>query len=198
VWLAVRVLSGTLLIPGMHAMGQAVPRSAAPSAPAGAGQVPACDPAQLSFAIDREGGQFDGMSHSGTLLVLRNLGPGTCSVPGRPVVAFLDANRKTLPVSLRTSPGMHPGPVILPVAVPPGAELTSEARWVSSDAYGANNCVSPRFIALSLGLQTQAGAAGDQRFSAPLETQLCGPAGQHPTYTVTLLRPDPRYAPPAR
>jgi hypothetical protein len=151
---------------------------------------PACDPNQLSFAVDSESGQFDGMSHSGTLLVLRNLGPAACAVPARPELAFLDANRQPLAVSpQRPPPGMHPGPVIPPVAVPVGAELTSEARWVSSDAFGANNCVAPAFVALAMGSHT---------FVAPLETHLCGAAGQKPSYTVTLLRRDPAYRPPAR
>jgi hypothetical protein len=150
---------------------------------------PACDPDQLSFAVDRENGQFDGMSHSGTLLVLRNLGSQACSVPARPEISFLDNGHNALPVSLGQTPGMHPGPVILPVVVPPGAELTSEARWVSSDAYGANNCVSPEFIALAIGPRT---------LVAPLSTHICGPAGQHPSYTVTLLRRDPPYEPARR
>ncbi|AOB33758.1 hypothetical protein AKI39_14960 [Bordetella sp. H567] len=151
---------------------------------------PACDPAQLSFAVDREGGQFDGMSHSGTLLVVRNLGPNTCTVPARPEVGFLDAAQHPLPVSLQRPAGMHPGPVLPPVAVPPGAELTSEARWVSSDAFGAGNCVASAFISLSI--------RGQPHFTVPLATQLCGPAHAAPSYSLTLLRRDPVYAAPAR
>lgn len=150
---------------------------------------PACDPGQLSFAIDREDGQFDGMSHSGALLVVRNLGTTVCSVPARPELGFLDAKRQPLGVSRQQPPGMHPGPVIPPVAVPPGAELTSEARWVSSDAFGANNCVTPAFATLTI---------GPRAFVAPLATQLCGPAGKQPSYSVTLLRRDPAYTPKPR
>ncbi|CAM3427356.1 DUF4232 domain-containing protein [Bordetella sputigena] len=150
---------------------------------------PACDPGQLSFAIDREDGQFDGMSHSGALLVLRNLGTTVCTVPARPELGFLDAGRQPLGVSRQQPPGMHPGPVIPPVAVPPGAELTGEARWVSSDAFDANNCVATAFITLAIGPRT---------FVAPLRTQLCGPAGKQPSYSVTLLRRDPVYTPPPR
>jgi len=166
----------------LSATGAAQTRMAPP--PPGPPREPACDPAQLSFAVDREGGQFDGMSHSGTLLVLRNLGPRACSVPARPVLNFLDEQRKPLDVVLREQPGMHPGPVILPVAVPVGAELTSAARWVSSDAYGADNCVSPSFISLSFG-----GTA----HTAPLRTHMCGPAGKRPDYSTTLFRRDPAY-----
>ena len=89
-----------------------------------------CSTAQLSFSLDDEGGNFNGMSHSGTLLVLRNFGPDACSVPGRPVVGFEDSGHHSLPASLEVAPGLHPGPVILPVVIPAGAEVTSEMRWV--------------------------------------------------------------------
>ncbi|ANN67532.1 DUF4232 domain-containing protein [Bordetella bronchialis] len=157
--------------------------------PAAARAEPACDPAQLSFAVDREAGQFDGMSHSGTLLVLRNLGPDTCTVPARPEVRFLDAGRQPLPVVAQVPPGMHPGPVIPPVAVPAGAELTSEARWVSSDAYGDGNCVTVAYATLAI---------GPRGFEAPLRTRMCGPANKSPTYGLTLLRRDPVYRPAPR
>jgi hypothetical protein len=144
-------------------------------------QPPACDPAQLSFKVDAKNGQFDGMSHSGTLLVLHNLGPARCTVPARPELSFLDAGRNPLAVSPRAVPGMHPGPVMLPVVIPAGATLTSEARWVSSDAYGAGNCVTSGFVALSL---------ARRRLTVPLESHLCGPANQNPSYTVTPLHRD--------
>lgn len=164
--------------------------AAASSATAATRAEPACDPAQLSFAVDREDGQFDGTSHSGALLVLRNLGPNTCTVPALPEVGFKDADNKPLQVSVQRPVGMHPGPVLLPVAVPLGAELTSEARWVSSDAFGANNCVKPASVTLSIG--------GQRVYTAPLATQLCGPAGKHPAYSITPLRRDPPYVPSAR
>ncbi|OZI61131.1 DUF4232 domain-containing protein [Bordetella genomosp. 11] len=154
---------------------------------------PTCDPAQLSFAADREGGQFDGTSHSGTLVVLRNLGPNTCTVPMRPEVGFLDGANKPLRVAAQSSIGMHPGPVMPQVAIPVGAELTSEVRWVSGDVYGdpkqPGNCVSPAFITLTLGVRV---------FVAPFTTRLCGPAGKPPSYSATPLHRDPPYVPAAR
>jgi hypothetical protein len=145
---------------------------------------PSCSASQLSLGLDEEGGNFDGMSHSGTLLVLRNLGPQACSVPAQPLLAFEDAQHHPLRVSLQTPAGL----VILPVAIPAGAEVTSQMRWVSGDVYDGHNCVSPAFVTIPLGAGT---------LSVPFNGTLCGPAGPPPTYTMTALQRDPVYAPPA-
>ena len=149
-------------------------------------QTPACSAAQLSFAIDNENGYFDGMSHSGTLLVVRNLGPSVCTVPARPILTLEDATHHPLPISFESPRGMHPGPVILPVVIPVGAEVTSEMRWVSSDAFGANNSISPAFVALAVD-----GATLRVKFTG----ELFGPAGKQPTYSVTLFKRDPVFTP---
>jgi hypothetical protein len=146
-----------------------------------------CSASQLSVGLDQEGGYFDGMSHSGTLLVLRNLGPQDCSVSAQPTLAFEDAQHHPVHVSMQTPAAMHPGPVILPVAVPVGAEITSEMRWVSGDVYDGHNCVSPAYVTIPLGAD---------RLSVQFNGTLCGPAGQPPTYTMTPLRRDPVYTPP--
>ncbi len=149
---------------------------------------PSCSASQLSFGLDQEGGYFDGMSHSGTLLVLRNLGPQACSVSAQPMLAFEDAQHHPLHVSLQTPTGMHPGPVILPVVIPVGAEVTSKMRWVSGDVYDGHNCVSPAYVTIQVG-------AGS--LSVPFNGTSCGPVGPPPTYTMTPLRRDPVYTPPA-
>jgi hypothetical protein len=145
-----------------------------------------CSEAQLTLRLDGENGAFVGMSHAGGLLILRNLGPKVCAVPSRPHLVFEDAQHHPLAISLQTSPGMHPGPVLLPVAIPVDAEVTARMRWVSSDAYGAHNCVAPAFLALP---------AGKKSLRVPFKSQLCGPAGHNPTYSLTLLSRDPVFAP---
>lgn len=146
-----------------------------------------CSASQLSLGLDAEGGYFDGMSHSGTLLVLRNLGPQTCSVPAQPTLVFEDAQHHPVRVSRQTPAGMHPGPVILPVAIPVEAEVTSQMRWVSGDVYDGHNCVFPALVTIPLGADT---------LSVPFNGSLCGPAGPPPTYTMTPLQRDPVYTPP--
>lgn len=147
---------------------------------------PSCSASQLSLGLDQEGGYFDGMSHSGTLLVLRNLGPQACGVSAQPALGFEDAQHHPLRLSLQTPAGMHPGPVMLPVVIPVGAEITSEMRWVSGDVYDGHNCVSPAHMTMPLGAD---------RLSVQFNGTLCGPAGQPPTYTMTRFRRDPVYTP---
>jgi hypothetical protein len=147
---------------------------------------PPCSVSQLSLGLDQEGGYFDGMSHSGTLLVLRDLGPQACSVSAQPTLAFEDAQHHPLHISLQTPAGMHPGPVILPVVIPVGAEVTSQMRWVSGDVYDGHNCVSPTYMTIPFGTAS---------LSVPFHGTLCGPAGPPPTYTMTPLHRDPVYTP---
>jgi hypothetical protein len=140
----------------------------------------------LSIAVDDENGNFDGMSHSGTLLVLRNLGPETCSIPARPRVDFEDGKQRSLGITVQAPMGMHPGPVILPVAVPVGAEVTSELRWVSGDVYDGHNCVSPAFLAVTVGT--------DVLRVNLLRRTLCGPPGRPPSFAMTPFKRDPGLA----
>ena len=61
-------------------------------------------------------------------------------------------------------------------------------RWVSSDAFGGNNSVSPAFIAL-----TVEGTTLRVKFTG----ELFGPPGKQPAYSVTLFKRDPELpAPP--
>ena len=144
----------------------------------------ACTAAQLSLSFDSEGGNFDGMSQSGTLLVLRNIGSQTCTVPGSPALIFEDASHTKLPISIETPPGMHPGPVILPVAVPANAEATGELHWVSGEVYDNSQCFSPAFVAISIGTNV---------LRAPFTGHLCAPSGQDAKYRFAYLKRDPVY-----
>ena len=147
-----------------------------------------CRQGQLSLALDDENGNFNGMSHSGTLLVLRNLGPEACSEPARPEVRFEDANQRPLPIMIdapqAARAAMHPGPVLVPVTVPTAAELTSELRWVSSNVYDNGKCLSPAFLTVKTSAETL-------RIKMPNGASLCGPTGKPPSVTMTPLRRDP-------
>jgi Protein of unknown function (DUF4232) len=142
-----------------------------------------CSASQLSLGLDQEGGYFDGMSHSGTLLVLRNLGPQDCSVSARPNLAFEDTQHHPLHLSLQPAADMHPGS---PVVIPVGAEVTGQMRWVSGDVYDGHNCVSPAYVTIPIGTGSP---------SVQFNGTLCGPAGPPPTYTMTPLQRDPVYTP---
>jgi hypothetical protein len=144
----------------------------------------ACTAAQLSLAFDGEDGNFDGMSQSCTLLILRNIGSQTCTIPGRPSLAFEDASQQKLAISLEIPPGMHPGPVIVPVAIPVGAEATGELHWVSGEVFDNSRCFTPASVAISFGTDV---------LRAPFTGHLCGPSGQDAKYRFAYLKRDPVY-----
>ena len=144
-------------------------------------RLPACKTNQLSLAFDGEDGAFNGMSQSGTLFVLRNIGPSACSVPGLPKLTFKDAAGKPLPITRKAPVGMHPGPVILPVGIAPEAEVTAKLHWVSGAVYDHNTCLSPRFAAVTIGGET---------IQTAFAAHICGPGAV--TFDQPVLRPDPR------
>jgi len=83
--------------------------AASPSAP------PACRADTLSVRTEAGDGEFNGMSHGGTRLIVRNTGRAPCLLPGLPTVVFLDAKGAEQPTLRQAPPGMHPGPIVLPV-----------------------------------------------------------------------------------
>lgn len=141
-----------------------------------------CTAADLSLATDGEGGAFNGMSHGGTLLVLRNIGARTCTVPALPAVRLRDAHGRDLPIARTPPVGMHPGPVMLPVAVAPGAEATAALRWVSGPVYSHGRCFAVATLAVAI---------GRDRIATPLKAQVCG-AGDGAGFDQPALHRDPR------
>ena len=139
-----------------------------------------CQASQLAFSLDGGDGRFDGMSHSGTMLVLRNTGRVPCTLPARPTPRLMDTARQPLPIVMQVPPGMHPGPVLLPVTIPPGARVGSDMRWVSGNVYDHGHCESPAFIALPVGKET---------VSAAFSGHLCGAGGKPSGYSLAPFRP---------
>ncbi|WP_026439558.1 DUF4232 domain-containing protein [Acidocella facilis] len=148
------------------------------AAPASA--LPVCKPNQLSLGFDAENGNFDGMSHSGTLLVLRNLGPAPCQLPAFPTLALETAKGEALPLQ-PTRQGSA-----APVRLAAGAEATAGLRWVSSPVYSHNRCLKPAQLRLSW-----SGGSLRQAFTGTL----CGPGNAPARLTQPPLALDP--PPPA-
>ena len=170
--------------------------------------IPMCKAGDLSLGTDSENGSFNGMSHSGTLLVLRNLSSMACRVPARPEIGFVgvstpgdakgdgstpsrsgsSATGKATPLPIRREiPGgrfMHPGPVIIPVVVAPGAELTSKLRWVSGEVFDSNLCFNPTAITVKI-----EGEVKQAAFAA----HICGDKAEGVTFEATPLAPDPQF-----
>lgn len=154
---------------------------AAPPAAAVA-ELPACAAESLTLSFDGEDGAFDGMGHSGTLMVVRNIGAAPCRVPGLPAIAFLGPDGRPLPVRFGPPPGLHPGPVVLPVGVAPGAEVTAELRWIQADAFPGGRCYRATAARVRFGAVA---------VDAPFAGQFCGPAAGA-TFGQTRLKADSR------
>jgi hypothetical protein len=148
--------------------------------------VPPCKAEQLSLGFDRENGAFDGMSHSGALLVVRNLGPAACRLSGLPQLSFKDQAGHALPIARQAPRGMHPGPVVLPVTLSAGAEATAPLRWVADEVYSPSRCFTPATASLALGPAAT--------LSSPFQSRICGPANGA-SFEQPPLRLDP---PPPR
>ncbi len=158
---------------------------------AAARALPMCPANQVSLGTDDENGNFNGMSHSGTLLVLRNLGSTPCRVDATPQVTFADAMHDLAAKGeMQGARFMHPGPVMLPVVIAPGAEVTSNLRWVSGEVYDKNVCIAPSKLTLKIGTGSQTAAFGGH---------LCGDGAKGGvTYEMTRFAPDPVYNPAAK
>jgi hypothetical protein len=123
-----------------------------------------CRAADLKLSTGGDPGDFNGMSHSGTLLIVRNVGRRTCSVPGLPVLTFRISSGAA-PIRRNVPPGMHPGPVVLPVRLAPGAVASTPLRWVSGTVFDKTLCYDVLNV-WTLGVH------------AKLKATICGPAAQ--------------------
>ena len=162
------VLAGALLV--------AVPTSKAIAAtmPCTAG---------ITVRFDRSGGSSEGVSPSVVLLILRNIGSADCLLPGLPKVQFDDAAGQGLDIEREPPAGMHPGPVVIPIVLAPGAQISAALTWASRDVYAGHHCVTPAKIVI--GNDPEAPSA-PWRFG-----QLCGPPGRPISFRQPVLRDGP-------
>lgn len=131
--------------------------------------VPTCTASTLTLATDAADGDFNGMSHAGTWLVVANTSGKACILPGLPTVSMKDAQGGVLPVARKAPVGMHPGPVVVPVRLEAGARAHASLRWVSGEVYDNSRCVEPARVELRFGKQV---------LEATLQGRLCGEVGQ--------------------
>ncbi|EKS6645785.1 DUF4232 domain-containing protein [Enterobacter hormaechei] len=136
-----------------------------------------CGSSDITMHTDDRSGLYDGMSQSGTSLVLHNTGPRACMLPPRPNLTFSDAAHRPMTVKRRTVRGMHPGPVLTPVIVPKGQKLYILLRWVSSDVFDGGNCIRPAFVSLNL-------AGGS--LTVTFDRQMCAAKDQTGYYSQSL------------
>lgn len=126
-----------------------------------------CRSESLTLRTDAADGDFNGMSHGGTWLIVRNTGSTTCLLPGLPTVIFLDAKGQSLPIERKVPRGMHPGPVVVPVALKPGSEASTPLRWISGEVYDGSRCFTPTRVRMRFGAKAILEATISARVCAP-------------------------------
>jgi len=141
-----------------------------------------CDRGTIVLSLDDGGGEFNGMSHAGTRLTVRNSGTVACRFPMRPGIVFKDAKQAGLPVAVAETRKVPPGVIkisgpgaigsALLVNLSPGQGASTTLRWVSGDVYGRGQgrCVHPRTI----GVYLQPGNVVD----IPFRGTICGERGK--------------------
>lgn len=137
--------------------------------------LPPCRAGQLRLTLDGHNGDFNGMSHAGTELSIRNVGPA-CALDALPRVQFRDARNRALPAARAAPRGMHPGPVLVPVRLATGDRATSQLRWISGPVFPRNRTLRARKITVGIGTAT---------LPTPLRASLYGPAGQPAPFEQT-------------
>ena len=141
---------------------------------------PACRAGNMSLKLDDRNGEFDGMSQSGTMLVVRNTGHATCKLDVLPEVMFADAGHHHLSAERRIPRGMHPGPVLLPVQLRAGKEAVSRLHWVASDVFDGGRCVRPASLSLRL---------EEKSLQVPFGRMMCAPAGSDAFFDQQPFQP---------
>lgn len=139
---------------------------------------PPCRASQLQLSLDGRDGDFNGMSHSGTELSVRNMGQD-CLLAALPQVQLRDARDRIAPVARQVPRGMHPGPVMVPIRLAAGHRAVAEIRWIAGPVFHRSRSVHVARIRLNIGAGT---------ISAPLTAEIFGPVGQPATFEQTPLR----------
>jgi len=147
---------------------------------------PLCPPRSLTITTDAADGDFNGMQHSGTYLVVTNRGRVACRVEGLPQVTLLDARGRALPAKRNVPVGMHPGPVVVPVTLAPGASARTGLRWVSGPVFDRNQT----YTATRARVRIDGGT-----IAIALRATLNGEAGKPVGFDQPPLAPTPRPQP---
>ncbi|WP_368855616.1 DUF4232 domain-containing protein [Sphingomonas glacialis] len=139
--------------------------------------LPPCRVARLQVSLDGRGGDFNGMSHSGTKLSIRNIGPD-CMLVALPTIQLGDARNRIVPAVRQAPRGMHPGPVMVPVRLAAGHRAAAEIRWVSGPVFPHSRSVHATRITVKIGTRT---------LTAALPATLYGAVGKPTTFEQTPL-----------
>jgi hypothetical protein len=125
-------------------------------------------------SLDDGGGAFNGMSHSGARLIVRNTGDETCLLRMRVGIRFKDAKGNMLVIGTNdarlSQRGMMSGALSPSLRLPAGKNASATLRWVSGNVYDHGRCLRPTSIGLQFGL----GDVANVRFDGVI----CGEQGK--------------------
>lgn len=130
-----------------------------------------CAASDLQLVLDSQNGAFDGMSHTGTFMTVKNKGGKACLLPAYPSVQFQTDDGKSVPVKRQAADGDTPAEDTLQTGIdlvlPRQSALHSALRWVSGDVYGGpHDCHTVTSLVVTV---------GGNRLSYPLHSIFCSP-----------------------
>ena len=137
-----------------------------------------CRADRLRLTLNGRGGEFNGMSHSGTEFSIRNIGPD-CILDALPKVQLLDARNRLLPAVRQSPRGMHPGPVIVPIRLVAGHRAATAIRWLAGPVSDQNQSVRATKLRVEIGTAT---------LTTRMTATLFGERGQRVTFEQPPLR----------
>ncbi len=140
--------------------------------------LPPCRADRLRLTLDGRNGEFNGMSHSGTELSIRNIGPD-CKLDALPTVQLLDLRNRPLPAVRQSPRGMHPGPVIVPIRLATGRRAATAIRWIAGPVFDQNRSVRATKLRVGIGTGT---------LTSRMTATLYGERGQRVTFEQPPLR----------
>lgn len=149
------------------------------SPPAPPAPLPVCRQSQLRLSLDGRDGEFTGMSHAGTRLSIRNLGPD-CLLPTLPTIELRDARARLLPAARRAPVGMHRRSVTVPVRLASGHRVATDVRWIAGPVFAHSRNV--RAVTLSVRI-------GASALRVPFKAVLYGEMGVMVGFEQRPLRP---------
>ena len=138
-----------------------------------------CRAQVTALRLDDAGGDFTGMSHAGTYVMLTNRGRSPCTLPALPPITLRDARGAVLPIERQVPLGIRPGPMMVPMTLRPRATAATGLRWVSGPVYDRSRCYDVGSIAVEID-----GATRRQRLIA----RICGPEGGRLVFEQPPLR----------
>ncbi|MPQ72926.1 DUF4232 domain-containing protein [Acetobacter senegalensis] len=152
------------------------------------GKPPVCQAKDLHLTLDAQNGAFNGMSHSGTMVILKNTTAHACSVPAYPAVELQDSAGRNVSAHRQTESATAWGQTDslshqdkASVTLPADGTLYTALRWVSGDVYdGSHNCVTAAALQLIWD-------DGRQSARVPMQAHVCAPAQQSAQFEQTPL-----------